>query len=150
MKVPTNPRLWKWAYTAGAVLCVLGGISALKPANTAGTNADWFLVAVAPLIGVLATVFAPPGASVWFAKRRGVIVIRPPSLDRHPFSWKSDPLQIIRVTVLSHVFWLGGAMCSLPQADPRGVMMFWTFAALTIGLYVGERILVRRLERMPP
>lgn len=149
MKVPTNPRLWKGAYAVGAVLYVLGGITALKPANTAGTNADWFLVAVAPLIGVLATGVVLPGASLWFAKRRGVMVLRPPSLDRHPFSWRSDPLQVIRVTVLSHVFWLGGAICSLPQADQRGVMIFWTFAALTVGLYVGERIVVRRLERMP-
>lgn len=149
MKVPTNPRLWKGAYAVGAVLYVLGGITALKPANTAGTNADWFLVAVAPLIGVLATGVVLPGASLWFAKRRGVMVLRPPSLDRHPFSWRSDPLQVIRVTVLSHVFWLGGAICSLPQADHRGVMIFWTFAALTVGLYVGERIVVRRLERMP-
>jgi len=134
-------KLWKCLYAGAGVLCLVSGTISLSPSKTAGTNADWFLVALALLAG-----FALPIGSVWFAKMNGVNVFPQASLDRHPFRWWSDPLQSIRVTLLAHVSWLSGALFSLPQADHRGVMIFWTLAALTGGLYSGERVALRQLQ----
>ena len=72
-------------------------------------------------------------------------VFRRPSLDRHPFGWWRDPLQAGRVTLVATALWSAGAVCALPRADHRGTMIFWVLVAWSAGMFIGERIVFRRL-----
>ena len=75
-----------------------------------------------------------------FRNRFGMeTVFRRPTLDRSPFS-KRDILQAFRLFSVSSALMTIGACLALPNADHNEVMMFWCGAAMSAGLFVGERI----------
>ena len=128
-------KLWKFIYSAGAILCVVGGYSSLFPKTD--TNADWIFVAIT----FVTTGLFPLGAMA-YSRLRGVMTFRRPSLDRSPYDW-NDTLQSIRVSwVYMALFWLGSCFALL-KADHKGVMLFWFYTAMVSGLFIGERIVYR-------
>jgi hypothetical protein len=129
-------RVWKYIYLCWAILCVVSGYRNLAPERTTYFYPSWefivfnfFFFCVMPL------------AVTVLKQRFGVeMIFRRPSPDRSPFVWGRDPLQVFRLFVISSVSILVGAGLALPKAGHRGVMMFWTCAAVAAGLFIGERL----------
>jgi len=132
-------NVWKFVYLAAGVLCILGGYTSLAPERTAGTNSDWILVSIA----FVTACFFPLMAMAYSHRCRGIEKFRRPSLDRHPIGWWSDPLQPIRHSLIAIGLTFLGSCLALGKADHKGVMIFWFYAALTLGLFIGERLVYR-------
>jgi hypothetical protein len=132
---PTMQRAWKLVYLAGAFLSVATGFLGLSAERTAKTNVDWVFIT----IGFVATCGFPL-AAVAYSRRIGVERFRRPSLDRSPLGWWRDPLQPLRVTLVSTALCFLGAGFALPKADHKGVMIFCFYAVAAAGLFVGERL----------
>jgi hypothetical protein len=128
-------RLWPPIYVALFVLTAVGGYESLAPQKTANTNSDWIFVSITFVL----TCLFPLGA-MSYSRGIGVQQFRRPSLDRHPFGWWRDTLQPLRISVIGAGLYLIGSCFALPHTDHRGVMIFWFYAALTLGLFLGERI----------
>ncbi len=64
--MPTKRRVWTASYAAGAAMCLGHGFASLDPAKTAGTNADWILVTLCLVPGLVL-----PVATVRQAEKRG-------------------------------------------------------------------------------
>ena len=129
-------KVWKSIYSAGAVLCIVGGYGSLSP--KAETNADWIFVTIT----FVTTSLFPLGAMA-YSRLRGINTFRKPSLDRSPFGWWDDTLQSIRVSwICMALFWLGSCIALL-KTDHNGVMLFWFYTAMVSGLFIGERIVYR-------
>jgi len=126
----------------GAVLCALGGYNSLTPERTAKTNADWIFVT---LSFVMMCLF--PLAALAYSRRIGIDSFRLPSLDRQPLGWWRDPLQPLRISLVSIGLTFVGACFALPKADHRGIMIFWWYGAMTLGLFIGERLVYRIHEK---
>ncbi|PYL09990.1 MAG: hypothetical protein DME33_02330 [Verrucomicrobia bacterium] len=133
-RLPFTRRLWLAIYLTSAVLTVWRGYKSLSPEKTAHTNSDWIFVSIT---FVLACLF--PLGAVAYSRLVGVDHFRRPSLDRHPFGWWRDTLQPLRVTVIGTALYFLGACFALPHANQRGVMVFWFYVALALGLFIGER-----------
>jgi hypothetical protein len=131
-------HVWRFIYLGSLPLCILGGYRSLAPDQTANTNADWIFVTLA-FVGMC---LFPLGAMA-YSRRIGVEVFRRPSFDRHPIGWWRDTLQPLRVSLISTALLFVGSCFALPHADHKGIMMFWFYAALTLGLFIGERIIYR-------
>jgi len=131
-------QAWKLIYAIGGAGFLVSGYTSLDPASTAGTNSDWVFVT---LSFVSSCVF--PLVAMAYSRRKGVETFRRPSLDRHPINWWGDPLQSLRVSSIGIGLFVVGACFALPKADHRGVMMFWFYAAVALGLFIGERMAYR-------
>jgi hypothetical protein len=131
-------HLWQCVYVVGAPLVLVGGYRSLSPAETAHTNADWLFVSITFLL----TCVFPLGALA-YSRGIGVQEFRRPTLDRQPLGWWRDPLQPLRVSVVSAGLYFLGACLALPHADNRGIMLVWFYAALAAGLFIGERLVYR-------
>lgn len=131
-------RVWKFVYVAGAILCLGAGYGSLAPERTEKSNADWIFVTIAFLgMGPF------PLCAMAYSRHIGVESFRRPSLDRPPFGWWRDTLQPLRVSLLGVGLYFSGACLSLPKADHRGVMILWLYAAATVGLLIGERLVYK-------
>jgi|ERR1051325_299340 hypothetical protein len=128
-------RVWLSIYIIGAVFTLWGGYKSLAPEQTAKTNSDWVFVSITFVL----TCLFPLGA-IAYSRLIGVQQFRPPSFDRHPLGWWRDTLQPLRVSVVGAVLYFIGACIALPHTDQRGVMLFWFYAALAVGLLIGERL----------
>ena len=128
-------HIWPVLYFVGLASAAYSGYSQLQPHNTAKTNGDWIFVAVSFVISVAAPILA-----VAVARNRGVEVFRRPSLTRQPFGWWSDTLQPIRLVLIGFLCAGAGAAFALKNTDPQGVMLFYWFAAMALGWFIGERI----------
>jgi len=128
-------RLWMFTYATGAIFAVVAGYQGLAPARTANTNADWIFVGICFLLMCL----FPLGAMA-FSRLNGVETFRRPSLDRQPLGWWRDTLQPLRVSLVVAALFCLGACFGLPHADHQGVMLFWVYAAVSFGLFIGERL----------
>ena len=128
-------RLWAAIYIIGAALALWGGYQSLSPEETAQTNSDWIFVSITFVL----TCLFPLGAMA-YSRGIGVHEFRRPSLDRHPFSWWRDTLQPLRISVVSAALYFLGALFALPHTDHRGLMILWFYAALALGLFIGERL----------
>ena len=133
---------WRMFYTVGAGYTVFGGYGSLAPERTAHTNADWVFVI---LSFVILCVF-PLGAMA-YSRKIGVESFRRPSFDRWPLGWWNDTLQPLRVTLVGTALTFVGACLALPKADQRGVMTAWWYGAMTLGLFIGERLVYRIYSR---
>jgi hypothetical protein len=131
-------KIWPFIYLAGAVLCVIGGYGSLAPEDTANTNADWIFVTIT----FVTTSLFPLGV-IAYSRRRGIETFRRPSLTRQPLGWWSDTLQPLRVSLVSTALYCLGSCFALPKTDHKGVMLFWFYAAMASGLFIGERIVYR-------
>jgi hypothetical protein len=131
-------HLWRYIYVIGAVCVLVGGYLSLSAGQTERTNADWLFVSIAFAI----TCVFPLGAMA-YSRGIGVQEFRRPSFDRQPLDWWRDTLQPLRVSVVSAALYLLGASFALPHTDHRGVMLFWFYAALAAGLFIGERLVYR-------
>ena len=128
-------RLWPFIYVALFVSTAVGVYESLAPKETAHTNSDWIFVSITFVL----TCLFPLGA-MSYSRGIGVQQFRRPSLDRHPFGWWRDTLQPLRMSVISAALYFVGSCLALPHTDHRGLMIFWFYAALTLGLFIGERI----------
>ena len=128
-------HIWPSIYIVGAVLAVIGGYESLAPARTAHTDSDWIFVSISFVL----TCLFPLGA-MSYSRGIGVREFRRPSLDRHPLGWWRDTLQPLRVSVIGSALSLLGACFALPRADQRGIMIFCFYVALTVGIFIGERL----------
>jgi hypothetical protein len=128
-------HLWLFVYVALFVSTAVGGYESLAPKETVNTNSDWFFVSITFLL----TCLFPLGA-MSYSRCIGVQQFRRPSFDRHFFGWWRDTLQPLRVSVIGAAVYLLGACFALPHTDHRGVMLVWFYAALAVGLFIGERI----------
>jgi hypothetical protein len=73
------------------------------------------------------------------SQHRGSVV--PPSIaGSNPFGWWRDTLQPLRMSVIGAALYFIGSCFALPHTDRRGIMIFWFYAALALGLFIGERI----------
>jgi hypothetical protein len=122
------PRLWKFIYVAGALLCFVSGYRSLDAARTAQMSTDWTFIAIA----FVGTCFFPLVAMA-YSRRIGVESFRRPSLDRGPIGWWRDTLQPLRVSLVGMTLYFVGSCFSLPKADHRDLMVFWFYAAATLG-----------------
>jgi hypothetical protein len=129
-------HLWPIIYYTLFVLTAIGGYESLTPKETAHTNSDWIFVSITFVM----TCLFPLGA-MSYSRAIGVQEFRRPTLDRHPFGWWRDTLQPLRMCVIGAALYFIGACFALPHTDHRGVMLFWFYAALTLGLFIGERII---------
>lgn len=68
------------------------------------------------------------------------MTFRRPSLDRSPFGGGRDPLQGLRLILVSCILMLVGGSFALPNADHGGVFMFRAITAMTIAFFLGERL----------
>jgi hypothetical protein len=132
------PRLWKFVYVAGGIFSILCGYMSLDFAHAAQMSADWILVTVA----FVGTCLFPLGAMA-YSRHIGVESFRRPSLDRPPIGWWRDTLQPLRVSLVGMALYFVGACFSLPKTDGGGLMIFWSSAAVTVGMFVGERLVYR-------
>ena len=128
-------RLWPLIYIALFVSTAVGVYESLAPKETAHTNSDWVFVSITFVL----TCLFPLGA-MSYSRGIGVQQFRRPSLDRHPFGWWRDTLQPLRMSVIGAALYLIGSCFALPHTDQRGIMIFWFYAALALGLFIGERI----------
>jgi len=131
----TARRLWQLIYIALFVATAVGGYESLASKETARTNSDWIFVSITFVL----TCLFPLGA-MFYSRGIGVQQFRRPSLDRHPFGWWRDTLQPLRMSVIGAALYLVRECFALPHTDQRGVMLFWFYAALALGLLIGERI----------
>jgi len=122
-------------YVTGAILALIGGYRGLSPDRTVHTNADWVFVIVC---FVLTSLF--PLGAMTYSRWIGVETFRRPSLDRSPLGWWRDTLQPLRVSVVFVALTFIGSCFALPHADHRGVMLVWSFGAVSLGLFIGERL----------
>jgi hypothetical protein len=127
--------LWRSLYIAAALFALWSGYESLAPQQTVHTDADWVFVCI-----VFAVMCVFPVGMMAYGLRTGVQQFRRPSLDRHPFSWWHDTLQPLRVVSVGTALTFVGACFALRHTDHRGLMMFWFYAALAIGVFIGERI----------
>jgi hypothetical protein len=44
------------------------------------------------------------------------------------------------MSVIGAALYFIGSCFALPHTDRRGIMIFWFYAALALGLFIGERI----------
>ncbi|MDR3576443.1 MAG: hypothetical protein P4L50_21450 [Anaerolineaceae bacterium] len=131
-------KVWTFIYSAGSILCVIGGYVSLAPVHTADTNSDWIFVTIT----FVATSLFPLGAMT-YSRGRGVKTFRKPTLDRAPHGWWTDTLQSIRVTLgCMASYWIGSCF-ALPKTDHKGVMLFFFYTAMVSGLLLGEWIVYR-------
>ena len=107
----------------------------IAPDSTADYKVDWPFI----LEGFVIFCFVPL-LIITLRNRFGFeTFFRRPSIDRTPFN-RRDILQAFRL------FWVTGALMSLGAclalryADHNGVMMFWSTAIGSAGLFIGERI----------
>jgi hypothetical protein len=129
-------RIWRYIYVVWAVWCILGGYRTVAPDRTADFYMPWQFIVFSFFFFCLM-----PLAITALRHRFGIeTVFRRPSLDRTPFS-RRDILQVFRLFSVSSALMVVGACLALPNADHRGVMMFWSGVAMSTGLFVGERIL---------
>ena len=128
-------QFWVGIYVVLALFALWSGYDSLAPERTAHTNSDWVFLG-----SVFAVTCVFPIGMMAYSRRIGVRQFRRPSLDRHPFSWWYDTLQPLRVVSVGTALTFVGACFALRHADHRGVMMFWFYAALALGLFIGERI----------
>jgi hypothetical protein len=136
--LPSTGLFWRLIYLLIGISCITGGYRNLSPERTAHTNADWIFVTV---ILVLMCLF-PLGAMA-YSRSIGVETFRRPSFDRWPLGWWRDTLQPLRVSLVSIALTFMGSCLALPKADQRGVMIVWSYAAATVGLFIGERLVYR-------
>ena len=130
------PRIWRYIYLIWAVLWITSGYRMLAPDQTADFKIDWFVI-----VGGFLLFCIVPLASTALKCRFGVeMTFRRPSLDRAPFR-RCDPLQTMRLFVATSTLMSVGACFALPNADQHGLMMFWATAAMSMGLFVGERLI---------
>ena len=123
-------KVWKLIYSVGVVPCIVVGYRSLL--LKVETNADWIFVTI-----TFVTMSLFPLAAIGYGSLRGVKRFRRPSLDRSPFAWWEDTLQSIRVSWVSMaLFWLGSCLALL-KTDRQGVMLYWFYTAMTIGLFIG-------------
>jgi hypothetical protein len=126
---------WRICYSIFFVLMIWEGYGSLSPQRTAGSNADWYFV----LASFVGTILFPLGA-MFFARSRGVKIFYKPSFDRHPLGWWNDTLQPIRISLIFSVCQVLGCLPTLRYANELGFMTFYWMLALTIGLFIGERL----------
>jgi hypothetical protein len=130
-------RIWRYIYLAWAALWVLGSYRMLSPDRTAPLVFGWSYIVLALLLFCIA-----PPAIVILKQRFGFeMTFRRPSMDRSPFGWGRDPLQVFRLYLVTAVSMSAGAGLALAHANHRGVMMFWGCAAVSVGLFLGERLI---------
>ena len=129
-------RTWRYIYLVWALVCVFGGYRTVAHERTANALMGWPFI-----IGSFLFFCITPLAIVALRGRFGIEnLFRRPSLDRSPFT-RSDPLQAFRLFSVSSALISMGAAFALPTADHSGVMMFWASAAMSMGLFVGERLI---------
>ena len=129
-------HLWPTIYVLLALSALWSGYQSLAPQNTANTNADWVFVSVS----FVGTALFPTLALAIYGSRASGLFPRP-SFRRRPVGfWRTDPLQLLRLTMLWTACSAVGALCALPATDQKGVMLFWWWLSLTSGLFLGERL----------
>ena len=128
-------RVWRYIYFVWAVLWIAGGYRMIAPERTNDYNVEWpFIVA-----GFVFFCIAPLLITA-FRHFLGIeTIFRRPSLDRTPFS-RRDILQGLRLIWVTGALMSLGACFALPNADHNGVVMFWSGAAGSTGVFIGERI----------
>jgi len=136
----TVPRFWRFIYAVSFFLSLIQGYRSVLPGQVKDTDAEWFLVPLAFLGGLILPLFF----MAYSRYRRGAVeVYRRPTFDRWPLGWWNDTLQPIRLTLIGSVLQVIGAVLALPRVDQRGAMVFGMYAALAVGLTLGERLVYR-------
>jgi len=127
--------VWRYIYIAWGVLCIGSGYRMIAPDRTTDYKVGWPFI----LEGFVFFCIAPLLITA-LRHRFGIATIfRRPSIDRTPFSWR-DILQAFRLFWVSGALMSLGACLALRNADHNGVMMFWSGATGSAGLFIGERI----------
>ena len=54
-----------------------------------------------------------------------------------------NQVQPLRVSLVGVALCFVGACFALRGADERGYMLLWSYVALTLGLFIGERVVYR-------
>jgi hypothetical protein len=128
-------RLWPLIYVGFGLLSLNGGYESLRPERTDKTNADWVFIII---ILILFCLF--PLGAVSVGRAYGVETFRRPTFHRHPFGWWSDTLQPLRVSVVFSVLFSIGQLVAFPHTDAKGTMLFYSYLAMAVGLFLGERL----------
>jgi hypothetical protein len=127
--------LWPVFYAVFASFAVAAG-AGMFGASYLHTNVDWVFVAVSFVFCL-----AFPPMLVSYACRRNSISLQRASFIRGVRGgWWSDPLQLLRVSILLLGGLVLGALFSLPPAGIQSTMVFWWQAAMLLGLIIGERV----------
>jgi len=129
-------NIWLFTYVIFAPITVYSGYSEMSPNAVAGTNADWFFIAVT----FIGCAIFPAGAVAFGLAYSRKEAMPTPTWDRHPFGWWSDTLQPLRISLIYSVLYAIGAAIALPTSDHKGRMIFFFLSAIAAGLFVGERI----------
>lgn len=132
-------RIWKYIYLCWTIIWLASGYRLLAPDRTAYfRGVSWTDIAmsflfwcIAPL-GIMALNFH--GLDVTF---------RRPSMDRPLWGGRHDPLQSLRLGLVSALSTLIGGCFALAKANHGGIMMFAAITAASLGFLIGERLVYR-------
>ncbi len=138
-KLVKNPWLLLYAAIFAASF-LLGG--AFGQEDLSRANIDWYFVAICFICGL---VF--PTLAMWQARDRKLTPVPSPSFLRGlRGGWWSDPLQWLRISVLSLSGWFLGALVSVQGASGQSVMTLYWKGCLTLGFLLGD-VLARNAFR---
>lgn len=135
-----NP--WLLLYATIFVASLFLGAGVLGQEDLSRANIDWYFVAISFVGGL---VF--PTLAMWQARDRKLTPVPSPSFLRGlRGGWWSDPLQWLRISVLSLSGWFLGALVSAQGASAQSVMALYWKGCLTLGFLLGE-VLARKAFR---
>ena len=128
-------KLWPIVYSALFIVILVGSHEATWPHPQTPTNADWIFISISffMLWG-----FCPLAVAFGFAHSKKEFFEKP-SWTRQPLGWWTDPLQPIRISLVSSLAVVLGAATGLSRADEQGMMLFLWYVSITLGLFFGER-----------
>jgi hypothetical protein len=129
-------RIWKYIYLCWAIICLASGYRLLAPDRTA-----YFRGVPWPDIAMFFLFWCIAPLAVMVLNFHGLdVTFRRPSLDRPPWGRRHDPLQLLRLGLVSALSTLIGGCFALAKADQRGIMMFVAITAASLGFLIGERL----------
>lgn len=127
-------RVWRYLYFVWAVLWIATGYRMIAPERTHDYDMGWPFIVTGFVFFCIAPLLITAGRHFFGFET----VFRRPSLDR-PIS-RRDILQALRLSWITGALTSLGACFALPNANHNGVMMFWSTAAGSTGIFIGERI----------
>ena len=133
---------WLLLYAAIFLASLLLGAGVFGQDDLSHANIDGFFVGISFTGGLICPVLA-----MWQARARGLTPVPSPSFFRGlRGGWWSDPLQWLRISILSLCAWFVGALVNAKGASGQREMAIYWKGFLALGFLLGE-VLARKAFR---
>jgi hypothetical protein len=135
-------NLWLLLYAVIFLASLLLGAGVFGQDDLSHANIDWYFVAVSFSGGIIF-----PALAMWQARARSLTPVPSPSFFRGlRGGWWSDPLQWLRICVLSLSAWFVGALVNAKGVSGQSEMAIYWKGCLALGFLLGE-VLARKAFR---